>query len=96
MMRGLVVQMGDAAELPCTSWPCCGHSCQGGRGASKSFQMVFILSGLGMLIFILFGLVAAQTSGMDSMRSHQSRKARLKEIAIYVCNRSKQTNQAFL
>lgn len=59
------------------------------QGASKSLQMVFTLSWSGMLIFILFGLVAAQTSGMDTMRSHQSRKARLKEIAIYVYKLSK-------
>lgn len=39
------------------------------RGASKSLWMVFIFSGSGMLIFILLGLVAAQTSGMDSVRS---------------------------
>lgn len=64
--------------------------------ASKCLQITPALSGSGMLIFILFGLISAQTSGLGPMGFYQSRKARLKEIAVYVYKECKQTNQAFL
>lgn len=55
----LAVQWGDAAKSFCISWLCCGTADRG--EASEVFQMLFDRSGSGVLVSILFGLVAAQS-----------------------------------
>lgn len=57
-------------------------------GASKSLQLLFILSGSGMLIFILFVLVAAQASGMDINQGKQGLK---KLLFMYISKANKAT-----
>lgn len=80
--------------------PSASHGCavaQLGRGkqARSSKYCSFIQTQACWFSYCL-GWLQPEASAVKTMRSHQSRKVRLKEIAVYVYKLSKQTNQAFL